>query len=391
MKKRTKYKNKILNIMNVNKKDKYKRRYMFLGVKLTIKNKKKYDFYKEQKQILNNKLYQERKKILDTLKPLRKNIKPVLTCYINTYNQQNTIEKAIKSILEQKTKYPYLIKISDDFSTDKTFDICLEYAKKYPEKIELVIPPQNTKCLFISSVYRTINTKYFCVLDGDDYWCDDSKIETALDFLEANPKYITWGSDTTFHDMETGRKYSYTFGLLKRKKITNPVTFDNYVYIHVSARIHRNIIDFKKEYEKIRKRDIFIYHLFLSKGPLYFYNKQMSVCNFTKKGVFSKLTALEQYYSTKYSYYANNKHLKYVKDAAFTKLVNSKCLKLSKFFLGKRLGWKIYILFKKISIIYETLKIKIKSLNNIEHKHEPYPKEEFIDMKKLAENISKNI
>ena len=381
---------KLIKMKNINNKfkNKYKIRYSFFGIKLTVKNKAKIDFYKKKKEEENEKKLKERyeiiKKELKELKKFRENKEYILTCYICTYNHANTIKKAIESILEQETKYNYLIKIIDDASTDGTTEICLEYARKYPEKVELVIPYKNTKGIIISSILRTIDTKYFCSLDGDDYWCDKNKIEIALDFLENNPEYTIWASDSIFNDCVKNYQCSYIHEFLRQKKIINPMTHNNYTYMHLSSRIHRNVIDFKKQYTNIRKRDIFIYHACLDKGPLYFYDKMMSVYNYTKTGVFSQLEYLESRYSNFYSYYAINKYLNYRQDNYFTKAINSKTLILYKHILGKQIGWALYMFFKKKKMLFKIFREKIKTFNKIEKGHKPYTKEEFCLLTKLS-------
>ena len=57
----------------------------------------------------------------------------ICTVLLITYNHVKYIEKAIESVLMQKTKYNYIIHIFDDASTDGTSDIVRKYAKKYPE------------------------------------------------------------------------------------------------------------------------------------------------------------------------------------------------------------------------------------------------------------------
>ena len=101
----------IVKIKNINNsfKNKYNRQYNICGIKFTIKNKKKRSFYKNQEEKLKEKEYNERKKQLEELKKYRFNNDYILTCYVVTYNQQEIIEKCLKSLLEQKTQYKYFV------------------------------------------------------------------------------------------------------------------------------------------------------------------------------------------------------------------------------------------------------------------------------------------
>ena len=54
-----------------------------------------------------------------------------------TYNQIKYIEKALRSIVSQKTNFRFEVIVHDDASTDGTTDIVRTFSKKYPD---LIIP-----------------------------------------------------------------------------------------------------------------------------------------------------------------------------------------------------------------------------------------------------------
>ncbi len=56
---------------------------------------------------------------------------PKISVYIITYNQEDVIERTLGSILAQ-IDYVYEVCVSDDHSTDNTWEILQEYDKKYP-------------------------------------------------------------------------------------------------------------------------------------------------------------------------------------------------------------------------------------------------------------------
>ena len=198
---------------------------------------------------------------------------PLLTAVIFTYNHKNSIAKCIESLVNQKTTYPYVIRIYDDCSIDGTSSICKEYAKKYSDKIELAIQEHNTFCgpyekMQAFQAMQDIQSKYFCIIDGDDYWCNENKIQMALDFLEKNPKYIGWAHDTLQVNEFDGTEVSYIHDICKIDKIKNPVTFSaDAPFFLTSSRIFRNV-GFAKE--KICPIDYLLYYYHLQKGPIYY-------------------------------------------------------------------------------------------------------------------------
>lgn len=61
---------------------------------------------------------------------------PRISVYIITYNQEAVIHRTLASVLSQ-LDYVYEICVSDDHSTDKTWDILNEYSKKNPGLFKL--------------------------------------------------------------------------------------------------------------------------------------------------------------------------------------------------------------------------------------------------------------
>ncbi|MBL8029337.1 MAG: glycosyltransferase [Fibrobacteres bacterium] len=120
---------------------------------------------------------------------------------IVTYNHEKFIRQTIESVLQQKTTFNVRIVIGDDGSTDKTQEIIKEYERQYPEKFKCIL---YTKNVGINSpdrvglkVLESSTSKYINLLDGDDYWTDENKLQMQVDFLELNPDF-----SMCFHNAE---------------------------------------------------------------------------------------------------------------------------------------------------------------------------------------------
>ncbi|PKD21129.1 hypothetical protein APR41_11990 [Salegentibacter salinarum] len=113
-----------------------------------------------------------------------------VSIFMLTYNQENFIAQAIEGVLIQETNFSYQLVIGDDCSTDKTMEICSNYASKHPKKIKLLL---NEKNIGIGAnyvkTYAECDGKYVAICDGDDYWIDPNKLQKQVDFLEENPDY----------------------------------------------------------------------------------------------------------------------------------------------------------------------------------------------------------
>ena len=112
---------------------------------------------------------------------------PLVNVLIVTYNQEKYISQAIESVLTQKTNFSFTIILSDDCSVDSTSEICREYAKKYHSKI---VYNRNIENLGLVRNYKIAfdlcDAKYIAILEGDDYWIDEYKLQKQVDILESD-------------------------------------------------------------------------------------------------------------------------------------------------------------------------------------------------------------
>lgn len=113
-----------------------------------------------------------------------------------TYNQQATIRQTLDSILAQKGDFDLELVIGEDCSTDATHTICEEYALRFNElknervnelkRVEVKLLP-NTHNLGIMAnfarVMQACTGDYVGICAGDDYWCDEQKLQKQLDYF----------------------------------------------------------------------------------------------------------------------------------------------------------------------------------------------------------------
>jgi glycosyltransferase involved in cell wall biosynthesis len=113
----------------------------------------------------------------------------VSVCMI-TYNHEKYIAQAIEGIVSQQCNFKFELIIGDDCSKDKTRDIIISYAEKYPDVIVTILPEKNMGATTNSSACLARATgKYVAFVEGDDYWQDMHKLQRQFDFMEANPDF----------------------------------------------------------------------------------------------------------------------------------------------------------------------------------------------------------
>ncbi len=121
----------------------------------------------------------------------RMNNIPEVSVAVITYNMQDYLIQLLESILVQKTSFSYEIIVDDDHSPDHTREILYAYEKKYPDIFRLSLRDHNvggSKNMY--GVLKQCRGKYIAILEGDDYWDDENKLQYQYDFMESHPEYI---------------------------------------------------------------------------------------------------------------------------------------------------------------------------------------------------------
>ena len=133
-----------------------------------------------------------------TLKSLNKAYNPLLKtevlifCY--TYNHEKYIAECLNGMINQLVNFNVKIIVHDDNSTDSTLKIVNEYAKRYPNLIEVISQKKNLYdpahgLLPIFCFLRKFHEgNFIAVCEGDDYWTDPYKIAFQKKVMEHNPK-----------------------------------------------------------------------------------------------------------------------------------------------------------------------------------------------------------
>ena len=142
-----------------------------------------------------------------------------LSIFVVTYNQEKYIRECLDSILMQKVDFEYEVIIGEDCSTDRTPQICDEYAAKYP----FIHVYHHTKNLGLIKNWEFVLNKctgdYVAMLEGDDYWTNPDKLQTQVEFLDLHSNIAL-----TF----TSASVSYEGGDIR----------DEHIFDHLVSRIY---------------------------------------------------------------------------------------------------------------------------------------------------------
>lgn len=88
--------------------------------------------------------------------------------------------------IRQATNFEYEIIIVNDTSTDDSVKLFERYEKEYPFVRILNNSDNSGNAVSFYNGLCNAKGKYFCVLDGDDYYTINDKLQRQIDFLEAD-------------------------------------------------------------------------------------------------------------------------------------------------------------------------------------------------------------
>jgi len=130
-----------------------------------------------------------------------------LSVMMITYNHEQFIAQAIESVLTQRVNFDYEIVIGEDCSTDGTRAIVMDFHRRYPNRIVPLLRNQNLGVMQnLESTLMACRGQYLALLEGDDYWICDEKLQKQIDFLDSKPDCAICCHHVDFLN-ETGSAY----------------------------------------------------------------------------------------------------------------------------------------------------------------------------------------
>jgi glycosyltransferase involved in cell wall biosynthesis len=129
-----------------------------------------------------------------------------LSVRVIAFNQARFIAQALDGVLAQRVDFEHEVVVGDDGSTDGTREILLDYQRRHPGRIRVLLADENHggRWNFMRTL-RACRGQYVALLDGDDYWTAPDKLRRQVEFLDAHPDHAI-----SFHDAlvvyEDGRR-----------------------------------------------------------------------------------------------------------------------------------------------------------------------------------------
>lgn len=214
----------------------------------------------------------------------------------STYNQSKYIRTCLDSLVSQKTNFKYEIIVKDDASTDGQQEIIKEYYQKYPDKIKLLLLEENhfqqgKSMIAFEKAFNMAQGKYIASCEGDDFWVDDNKLQTQVDFMEQHPDYSLCGHSAYYANEDGSLRKDRFFRLSDTSRevsieeiLTSWVMATNSLLYRKDARKDL-LIPFKG---KCINGDYALMVYLALKGRVYYFDKLMSAYRVCSNGSLSQ-------------------------------------------------------------------------------------------------------
>ena len=224
-------------------------------------------------------------------------VKDRVSVLVTFYNQEQYVDKALESVLSQKTDFGVKIIVGDDGSSDGTCEKVNQWISRYPGRIELHVMergegeqiPGFRASRNRINILKFVDTEYFIYLDGDDYFDYEYKLQRQVEILDQseNSDCIVCGHNTNMLYSDGTRKPA-TDPSIKEGKITLKRYWKD-IYIHTDTMLFRSSVIPKIDLVLLENNfnDNMITYSAIQNGNIYYIPELWAVYVQTDKGIWT--------------------------------------------------------------------------------------------------------
>lgn len=207
-----------------------------------------------------------------------------VTVWMTAYNHEKYIRQCLDSVLSQKTDFEFDIVLGEDVSTDDTRKIVLEYAEKNPGKFKLFLPEKNTGMMNMDvATLKLCEGEYLALMNGDDYWIDENKLQTQADFLDRNPDTVLCYHRARVDNENDGTSFETVY-LEKDEVLPAESLLQGYNPIMTATVMMRNVFKMPDWYSVLPYGDMPMYLMLSQTGKIKYIDKLMGVYRIHSNG-----------------------------------------------------------------------------------------------------------
>ncbi len=120
---------------------------------------------------------------------------PKVSVCVITYNHERFLRECLDSIFQQEVDFEFEVIIADDFSSDRTQEIAIEFAARHTGRIRLLFPStkRGAVATFVA-LHDAAQGEYIAHIDGDDMMLP-GRLQAQAAFLDSHPECALVGHD----------------------------------------------------------------------------------------------------------------------------------------------------------------------------------------------------
>ncbi len=210
---------------------------------------------------------------------------PLVSVLLIVNNHTLCLRQLLNSILVQKTNFKYEIVVVDDTSHNAMRNILIEYKNLYADKFNLILKDESSepsKNLYESLVECQGN--YIAVVEGDDYWSDEQKLQIQFEFMETHPKCSESFHAVTVIDSE-GTTLDYRVCPYRKTSVMNVIELNKGYHIPATSIMLRNVFkkyNYRRYFEKAKfVGDSITHTIALRHGSIQYIDRNMCVYRYS--------------------------------------------------------------------------------------------------------------
>ncbi len=217
---------------------------------------------------------------------------------VTFYNQEKYVDRALESVFCQKTNFGVEVLVGDDGSSDGTQKKVQCWIEKYPDRTKLLVMPRNEQKYapgFRASqnrlnLLKNVRGKFFIYLDGDDFFCDENKLQKQVEILEKAENSGCIGCGHPIYALfPDGTKKNFGGNERLSEGIVDAKKYWKYSYLHTDTLLFRSSVIEKLPVDLLDCvfNDNLITFSIIQHGNLYYLPQTMAVYEQTGDGIFT--------------------------------------------------------------------------------------------------------
>ncbi len=223
---------------------------------------------------------------------------------VTFYNQKGFVDRALNSVIKQKTDFDYEILVGDDGSNDGTEEIVKRWIQRFPEKIKLYHMDRDDAATYIGgfrasqnriNLLNQVQGDFFIFLDGDDYFDNEEKLAKQVAILEDefNQDCIACAHNTIM-ELEDGTRKPLSPSRLREGKY-EAKKYWRRLYFHTDSLLVRSSVINNLPLKMLENNfnDNLITFSLIQHGSIYYFPEQWAVYAQTGTGIWTSGNAIK--------------------------------------------------------------------------------------------------